>query len=383
MLQDGRRGTVGSQDALVRCTAGSLSLQEPGGEQKLLSEVPLKRTATTFTSQETMLSGMLIEGTGGDAPRPLVVMVHGSERTSPRDSVYPLLLVAHGLDVFIYDKRGTGLSDGHYTQNFELLAEDAAAALAEARRLTAGRHARIGFYGGSQGGWIAPLAATRAPADFVAVGFGLVASPIEEDQDQVLTELRERGYDDRVLARAHEVTKATAAVMASHFSSGFEELAAVKRRYAAEPWFNAIEGEFTGELLRTSEADLRRLGRARFDNLELIWDYDSRPVIRSLKVPLLWVVAEADREAPPASTLSRLQELQAQGANITVYSFPETDHGMWEFEEGRDAQRTYTRVTDGYFRLLADWIRGTADGPYGRGHLRIGTAHQTMPPSGK
>jgi len=376
MLQDGRRGTVGAQDALVRCVAGSLILQAPGGGEKLMSEVPLRKTATTFTSQGTMLSGMLMEGVGG-APRPLVIMVHGSERTSPRDSVYPLLFLANGLDVFIYDKRGTGLSQGQYTQNFELLAEDAAAALKEAKRLAEGRYARIGFYGGSQGGWIAPLAATRAPADFVAVGFGLVASPIEEDRDQVFAELRERGYDDRIVSKARDVTNATAAVMRSHFSAGFEQLAEVKRRYAGEPWFNEIQGEFTGELLRTPEADLRRLGRARFDNLELIWDYDSRPVIRNLKVPLLWVVAEADREAPPAATLSRLQELHSQGADISVYSFPNTDHGMWEFKENSDGQRTYTRVTDGYFRLLGDWIRGEENGPYGHGRLRFGTAHQS------
>ena len=372
MLTDGRKGTVGATDALVRCAAGSLLLQEPGGRQDLLSEVPLRRTATTFSSLGTRLSGVLMEGVDGGTARPLVVMVHGSERTSPRGSVYPLLFLAHGLDVFIYDKRGTGLSEGEYTQNFELLAEDAAAALREAQRLSAGRHARIGFYGGSQGGWVAPLAATRAPADFVAVGFGLVASPIEEDRDQVFTELRERGYDDQVISKARDVTNATAAVMRSHFSNGFEQLADVKRRYADESWFNEIRGEFTGELLRMPEADLRRLGRARFDNVELIWDYDSRPAIRTLKVPLLWVAAEADREAPPAATLSRLQDLHAQGADITVYSFPDTDHGMWEFEEASDGQRTYTRVTDGYFRLIGDWIRGEVNGPYGRGRLRIG-----------
>src|SRR3546814_4024148 len=92
-------------------------------------------------------------------------------------------MAAQGISVFVYDKRGTGGSEGEYTQNFELLAADAAKALDTARGMTAGRHGRAGFFGGSQGGWVAPLAATRTKADFVAVGFGLVASPIEEDRE--------------------------------------------------------------------------------------------------------------------------------------------------------------------------------------------------------
>src|SRR3546814_19211988 len=97
-------------------------------------------------------------------------------------------MAAQGISVFVDDKRGTGGSDGEYTQNFELLAADAAKALDTARGMTAGRHGRAGFFGGSQGGWVAPLAATRTKAAFVAVGFGLGASPIAEDPEPVGSE---------------------------------------------------------------------------------------------------------------------------------------------------------------------------------------------------
>src|SRR3990170_3000444 len=50
---------------------------------------------------------------GGDASeRPLVVMVHGSERTSSLNSPYAYSLAAQGISVFVYDKRGTGASEG-------------------------------------------------------------------------------------------------------------------------------------------------------------------------------------------------------------------------------------------------------------------------------
>ena len=363
---DGRRGNVATDESPFRCSDDRLL--GDGGKLEWKA-VDLKLTDVSFESHGTKFGGTLVEPPG-PGPHPLVVFVHGSERTSPMSGSYPFILAGHGLSVFAYDKRGTGKSEGEYTQNFELLADDAAAAMAEARRVAAGRFSRIGYFGGSQGGWVAPLAATRSRPDFVAVGFGLMASPFEEDREQVLSEMRAMGYAEPDLAQAVEVTRATSGLLESRFTKGFEQLAEVKRRYGAKPWFARIKGEFTGAILKEKEANLRRIGPAMFDNLELIWDYDSRPVIAALKVPQLWILAEADREAPPATTLAALQQSRSEGADLTIYSFPATDHGMIEFTEAGDGTRAYTRVTEGYFRLLSDWIKGRAKGSYGRARLR-------------
>lgn len=363
---DGRRGDVGVADSPLTCSAGKLV---GTSEQANWNAVNVRQADVAFQSHGTKLSGTLIEPPG-PGPHPLVIFVHGSERTSPMAGSYPLILAAHGISVFAYDKRGTGKSEGEYTQNFELLADDAAAAMAEARRVAGGRFGRIGYFGGSQGGWVAPLAASRSNPDFVAIGFGLIASPIEEDQEQVLSEMREKGFGEPDLSEARKVAEATGRLVSSRFTTGFEQLAEVKRHYGAKSWFNQIEGEFTGAVLREKETDLRRIGPALFDNLELIWDYDSRPVLAKLKVPQLWILAEADREAPPATTLEALGQLRGKGSDVTIYSFPATDHGMVEFTEAADGTRTYTRITDGYFRLLADWIKGGANGAYGRARKR-------------
>ena len=361
---DGRRGEVGTSGSPLNCADGKLL-----GADGAWSPVEIRTTQTTFDSHGTRLAATLVEP-AGPGPHPLAVFVHGSERTSPMSSPYPLILAAHGLSVFAYDKRGTGGSEGEYTQNFELLADDAAAAIKEARRIAAGRFRRIGYFGGSQGGWIAPLAATRSNPDFIAVGFGLIGSPIEEDREQVLSEMRARGYGEPDLSQARRVAEATGRLVASRFTSGFERLAEVRKLYGAKPWFSQIQGEFTGDVLREKEADLRRIGAALFDNLELIWNYDSRPTIAGLKVPQLWILAEADREAPSEETLAALQQLRAKGSDLTIYSFPGTDHGMVEFTEAADGTRTYGRITDGYFRLLADWIKGKASGSYGSARKR-------------
>jgi dienelactone hydrolase len=160
-MLDGRRGATGDAYAPVSCSGDVVSFRTPAGATQRWQRLPTRDTDATFISAGTKLVGQLIEPAGpADPMRPLVVLVHGSERTMAVAAIYQRMLVAQGISVFAYQKRGTGDSEGEYTQNFELLADDAAAALAKARELAAGRFGRAGYFGGSQGGWIAPLAAT-------------------------------------------------------------------------------------------------------------------------------------------------------------------------------------------------------------------------------
>lgn len=367
LFLDGRRGSTASAQSPVACDSNVATVAQRDGTDAQWQREPTRETDTTFISAATRLVGRLIEPSGNlDLRRPLAVLVHGSEKSAAIDSVYAYMLVAQGISVFVYDKRGTGASGGDYTQNFELLADDATAALREARRLAAGRFGRAGFFGGSQGGWVAPLAATRSPADFVAVGFGLVVSPIEEDREQLLDEARQMRLDARDTAKVEQLSRATAELVRSHFTRGYAELARVRREIGAAPWASTIKGEYSGDILRMSESDLRRIGRARFDGLGLIWDYNAAAVLQQLKAPLLWVLAADDREAPIETTRATLLKLVAAARPVDAYVFPDTDHGMVEYRTNDDGSRTPTRITDGYLKLVADWIKGKLGGGYGR-----------------
>ena len=361
LFRDGRRGATTDAAAPLTCGIGDVVV---GG--KHWTPIAFRETPATFDSVGTKMTGVLIEPPGVDAGRPLVVMVHGSERTSPIGGVYGYAMAAQGISVFVYDKRGTGGSDGEYTQNFELLAEDAANALGQARGMAAGRYGRAGFFGGSQGGWVAPLAATRTKADFVAIGFGLVASPIEEDREQMVSEVRAAGLGDDAVALVNRLSQATAGLLLSDFRTGYDKLDAVRAEMKDKPWAAKIEGEYSGAIARMPSDDLRRIGRARVDNLELIWDYDAVAALKKLDAPLLWVLAGEDREAPIETTRGALLGLAKQGKPVDVYLFPRTDHGMWEFTTDAKGARQVTRITDGYLKLLADWIKRDVHGPYGR-----------------
>lgn len=369
---DGRRGKVSDRDVPFRCRGSDVLTRSASGAFAVWRKVEFRTTPTHFKSGDLTLNGLLIEPMDASASTPLAVFVHGSEKTGWVGHIsYPYVLAAQGISAFIFDKRGTGDSQGTYTQNFELLADDAAAAANEARRLAAGRFGRLGLLGGSQGGWVAPAAANRAHADFVVVTYGLVLTPLEEDSEQVFDELRSKGYGNEAIAQAREVTDATDEVMASHFTTGFDKLAAAKQKYANAPWLHQIKGEFTGDLLAADEATLRKDGAARYDNLGIDWHYDAKAVLRSISMPQLWVLAGEDREAPNLLTQRRLGDLVDVGKPIDIAIFPNTDHGIYEFTEDADGTRHITRHPEGYFRLLGDWIKGTLHAPYGPAQLKL------------
>ncbi len=376
MFRDGRRGSTQSKDAPLFCLADAVEIVSGDAERARWVRMDFKVTDASFDSAGTRLEGQLIEPrTSSNRKPPLVVMVHGSERSPAIGNIYAYALAAQGIAVFAYDKRGTGASEGEYTQNFELLAEDAANALRKAKELAGTRISRAGYFGGSQGGWVAPLAATRSDADFVAVGFGLVASPIEEDREQMISEVRALGLGKGAEALVNKLSEATARLLLSDFSEGYEELDEIRRQLGANPWLSRISGEHSGEILKLDNQQLRRIGRARFDNLELIWDYDAVAALEKLQAPLLWVLAAEDREAPIEGTRRALLELRSKGRNLDAFVFPGTDHGMMEFRVNPDGSRTATRITDGYLQLLGDWIKGETRSAYGRS-FRLGGSSQ-------
>jgi hypothetical protein len=318
------------------------------------SRVDLRTEAVEFESHGTRLAGRLLLP-AGPGPWPLAVLVHGSEKHSALDHfVWQYFLPADGVAAFVYDKRGTGHSDGEYTQDFDLLSDDAVAALATARALRPDAFAQVGFLGGSQGAWIGPLAASKTPVDFVVALYGFAESPLAEDREEVADELRRLGYSDDVLARAREATDATGEVMASRFRAGFDRLAQVERKYAREPWFVQIQGEFTGDLLRYPHWLLRIAGP--WYDVGTSWRYDPATVVPALAAEQLWVLADADTEAPNRETRKRLAQWQAEGRPLDVVVFPGTEHGMYEFD-ARDGERVPLRYARAYFPLLSHWIR--------------------------
>ena len=350
----------GHTASFTRCATGEIEF-----DGKKARRIPFDVTDTVFEGRgEVKLAGRLVLPKGND-PLPIVVLVHGAEQESARDS-YALqrLLPAENIGAFVYDKRGTGGSDGKYTQDFDTLADDAVAAMREAKRIAGARCARIGYQGGSQGGWIAPLAATRAPVDFVIVSFGLAVSVIDEDQQEVALEMRLKGHSQPEISKALEVASAAEAVFESGFTKGFERFDAVRAKYRNEPWYKDIHGNYTHFILPYTAAEIR--GKGKDFIFGTPFRYDPMPTLRAVEAPQLWILGEDDLEAPSTETSRRIKTLIGEGKPITLALFPRAEHGMTEYEIARDGERVSTRYAPGYFVMMRDFAqKGCLWGSYG------------------
>jgi dienelactone hydrolase len=342
------------------CKAGRINFDGVEGRR-----IEFDVTDTAFTSHGTTLAGRLILPKN-TAVVPIVILVHGAEHDSARQfNSLQRMLPAEEVGAFVFDKRGTGGSGGSYSQDFDLLADDAVAAMHEAKRLSGRRAGRIGYQGGSQGGWIAPLAANRAHVDFVIVCFGLAVSVIDEDQQEVEIEMREKGHSSAEIASALEVARAAENIFASGFTEGFGEFDAVRAKYQDAPWFKDLHGNYTHFFLPYSESQLREMG-ANF-RWGTPFHYDPMPTLRSDTTPQLWILGGEDYEAPSAETTRRIGSLIAAGLPFTLSVYPQAEHGMTLFEIApASGERLSTRYAPGYFAMIRDFAReGRLKGVYG------------------
>jgi dienelactone hydrolase len=332
------------------CSAGAITFGGRKGRR-----LSLKVTETTFESDGVRLVGRLVMPEG-DEPAPVVVLVHGAEHDSALDNNYlQRILPAQGVGAFVYDKRGTGASGGSYTQDFERLARDVVAAMHEARRLAGVRVTRIGYQGGSQGGWVAPLAAKLEPVDFVIVSFGLAVNVLEEDQEAIALEMRLKGHSPEEIAKGQAIGAAAGVVWESNFTKGIDTLVALEDEYRSAPWFKDLHGNFTWAFLGKTAAQVRKMAA------DFTWGtsfhYDGLSTLASLRTPELWVLGGQDLDAPSAETSRRIGALIAAGHPITLAIYPKAEHGMTEFDVGPGGERIPTRYGQDYFRMLADFAR--------------------------
>lgn len=205
--------------AELRFGAGRMTVTTTAGSRTAV-KIDHRQTDVKIAAHGAVLAAEITEPLTA-SPHPGIVIVHGAE-PGRRDfyDVWVAVYTGLGMDVLTYDKRGIGESTGDYPGQLAteaaltIYADDAAAALTFLARWPGVDPKRVGYHGGSQGGWTVPLAMMRhggaafavlasAPATTVDqtdlwAGFtgGGAAAPSQSDAD-MLAAVRSThsGYD--------------------------------------------------------------------------------------------------------------------------------------------------------------------------------------------
>lgn len=299
---------------------------------------PHREQQVQFGNGDVTLAGSLFMPSG-NGPHPAIVFVHG-DGPDTRDGYEFLadLFARRGLAALIYDKRGTGRSTGDWrTARFSDLAGDATAAVALLRSRSDVDHSRIGVWGGSQGAWIALLAAVRsAPTAFVIVKSGAATSPARLAAAKSIGRVKEAGFSEDVVARVERLMALQFQILRT--GAGWEALEAEVNQVRAEPWYPQVA------VMRHST------WRSSWMEYGRDIDFDPGPLLGSLDAPMLWLFGERDPEVPVAETVAVLDGLR-QRKDITVKVFPGADH---QIELPRlDPQRP--NYAPGYPDSMIDW----------------------------
>jgi uncharacterized protein len=283
---------------------------------------PYHAEPVNFESGSVRLSGTLLLP-DRPGPHPAVVMIHGSGAAT-RDALWPWadMYARAGIAVLIHDKRGTGASTGSWsTATFENLADDAYAAirLLQARRDIDPR--RVGLHGMSQGGWVAPLVARRAPdVAFIIAESAPAMTPVEHERLRVPYQLAADGF--LADAIAHAVSFMDQKFEVARTGEGWAELQASMAVGAREGWLSYVNAPPSLENLRW--------------HWEHVLSYDPAPALEALTCPVLVLYGGLDSIVPARVHKERMQAAleRARTRDVTIKVFDRANHAFLQAVTG-------------------------------------------------
>jgi pimeloyl-ACP methyl ester carboxylesterase len=302
--------------------------------------------ALPLTNGDITLAGeMVYPRTRGR--HPAVVLVHSSGAQSRNGPIGYFRLIANllatnGISAIVYDKRGVGKSTGTWWDaTFDDLAGDLRAAIATARQQPNVDAGRVGIWGLSQAGWIAPLVASQDPdvAFLMLVGTAAV-SPAQQEIERVATVMKANGAPD------------TDIELAGRYLRTFFDVVA-----GAQPW----------ERLKSALADaagaswLRYVPQPRSER-EVGWSpspstLDPAPIFAKITVPVLTIHGASDVDVR-ATVNSQLYAKLSVHPGSRQRVFDNADHFILVGVDNSDRQ--YRRLAQGYLQTMIDWATRVA-----------------------
>ncbi|TMR89161.1 alpha/beta hydrolase [Nonomuraea basaltis] len=150
-----------------------------------------------------VLHGSVISPARAGSGRSGVVLVHGAGAGTPREKLLgeAVAFARQGLSVLIYDKRSEGYS--LFERSYAQLADDALGAVETLKKQPEVDPGKVGIWGLSEGGWVAPLAASRSgDISFVILVGANALQPLRQQTWAVAAGLRKAGVSGSLVGHA-------------------------------------------------------------------------------------------------------------------------------------------------------------------------------------
>jgi uncharacterized protein len=306
-----------------------------------------------FSNGDTQLIGTLYTPAVGDH-LPAVVVLWDASNPLRGMQLYRHLaqgLPAMGIAVLIFDRRGSGQSSGTYQSSlYEQLADDGVAAQQALARLPRINPAKIGFWGISQGGWLAVLAANRSPhAAFVISVSAPLVTPSEQMDFAVTNLLTAHGYSRQDIQEALRLRQSWQDYL--HGKSSYAATVAALQHGERQPWFKFGYLPTAAELPKDPQTSSARAHM----------DHDALAAVRAIKVPALFIYGAADPWVPVASSMERLNGLAANKADLAKYVIDGADHTMMPPAEASLSMDPIVLAkaapsVPAYFMVMSGWL---------------------------
>jgi len=297
-------------------------------------------------------------------PAPAVVLISGSGPQDRDESIAghkPFLVLAdyltrRGVAVLRVDDRGVGGSTGNtFNSTSEDFATDALAAVEYLKGRSEIHAGRIGLIGHSEGGLVAPLAATKS-SDIAFIV--LMAGPgLPGDQilySQAAAMMKAGGAGDAAIDQNRRIQEEFINVVKSEKDPAVRDssLRAVRDKAVA-----ALADDAKPVAAQQLEAQLKMMSTAWFSHFVA---YDPRPVLRNVKCPVLAMIGENDLQVPYRENLDEIEAALKSGGNTdyTIAALPGLNHLFQTSKTGLPSEYSQIEQTIAprALDMIGEWI---------------------------
>jgi pimeloyl-ACP methyl ester carboxylesterase len=320
--------------------------RQPGQSDVFVPKVKLQQEQVHFANGDVTLAGTLLLPLSA-GPHPAVVLIHGSgPQTRHMVRLLGDTFARHGIAALTYDKRGVGESTGDWTaSSFDELAEDALAGVRFLRNHRAIKPDQIGLCGGSQAGWIAPMAAARSrDVAFTILIAGPAVSIARQNVQNAEHSLRADGFSEGDIQTAVAHIALWNHVCCT--GQGWEQFQRSLEQARQASW-----SAYAWSLEAPPSADEAIAARAEMER-------DPVPILQQVTCPVLALFGESDTVVPIAENKDLMEYALRSGGNkdYVIRVLPKANHIFLESATG--ASKEYARATKWvpeYLQIIMGW----------------------------